>query len=201
MEAYSVIGNIINSGVDCLLLLDCYIPDRFWDLWPLDEGRHVEILAKGETIELSDGTKKTDDPGDFTFQIVATLDKFVKEIDGAFGGYRAPITLPGILVKNDTFKKSGKEISGRIRRINLQGKKAKRLFVFRPELIRKTHKLRFFVKMKRTEGASETASEHTSEELAEHVDPINDDGGGTFFSDEGLGEMCDEQGEDNAETV
>lgn len=220
MDAFKLIQAIIDAEIDCLILLDAYIPDRFHDMWRPTTS-NVEILAKGETVEMANGKKMENDPGDFSYQIVKTLDAFVKEIDGrkcvkcgtvekryergcgepiqkcdvpdckgrlvkcGFAGYQAALSLPELLIKHDTFIRNSKEISGRIRRIDIHRGKAEKRFVILPGKVRKTGKIEFVAKCK-VEPEEATPGQEEVEAVKANDGPQRE---GTVFMDEGLADM------------
>ena len=74
-KAYKIIDAIIKSGTDALILLDCYIPDKFQDKWKAGSGT-VRILARGEELQDTNGHKL---PGaDWTTAMVQSVDEFVR---------------------------------------------------------------------------------------------------------------------------
>ncbi|EMC96982.1 hypothetical protein BAUCODRAFT_23388 [Baudoinia panamericana UAMH 10762] len=185
VDAYELIGMLSDTKPDCMLLLDAYIPDRFWDKPTVRKAtNNFEIIAKGETLARGEHHKGVADPGDSTNQLIYVLGRFVKEIQdrcseckapsnwrievdfkdwkenpfecnhcgcdklrrAAFGGYKHIISLPELMIKNDTFKRSERQISARIRRVDLYGGEPNRRVVLDPCDVRATGKIRFWVK-------------------------------------------------------
>ncbi|KAK4539811.1 hypothetical protein LTR36_010345 [Oleoguttula mirabilis] len=182
IDAYELIQTIIAQRVDCLLLLDCYIPDRFHDKWKPSRG-NVEIIATGQAAQHSDGKLYGNDPGNFTTCLVSMLDTFVNHIDTEYKGHHAPKSIPNLLA----MKPMRTKMSANPRRIWInKTKKTKKgnatvveRLVILPDKIRETGKVQFFSKQIQGPGTPG---------LLEEVEG----GDGESHEDEGVGGMVEE---------
>lgn len=226
IDAYELVQAIIDTKRDCLILLDAYIPDRFHDLWR-NSASVVQIVAKGQTREDTDGNRVSHDPGDFTHSLVGTIDAFLRAINGPvqldtrlvcttenFGGYQKPLTLPELLIKRDTARASryrdvdsddeeaervrlDKKMSSTIRRIQPIGTPGH--FVIAPRHVRATKKIEFFYRPKQGHAESITTVKNTAAEFkAEKAE--SSDGESQEDQDEGV-DVSDSSEQEEAKVV
>lgn len=141
----------VDSGIDVVLLLDCFIADRYHDKWKPDN-KHatniVEIIARGQHMQRSDG-RIINYIDDFTQNLCADLRNFVEKINipakqGGYAGWTAPLSILNLLARNT-------QMTANPRRIWLQRTRARDTrhvsrFVMLPDDIRKTGRIRFFQK-------------------------------------------------------
>ncbi|KAK5133176.1 hypothetical protein LTR08_008112 [Meristemomyces frigidus] len=184
--AYEIIQAIIDSGVDCLLLLDCYIPDRFHHKWKPGPG-NVEIIATGQPLQSSDGKACAHDPGNFTTCLVNMTDNFVKHIQTDYKGHHAPKSIPGLLA----MKPMRNRMSANPRRIWInKTRKTKQgnmriveRFVILPDNIRETGKAGLFAKCIQGPSMPGLLENHGGRTAGE----------GVLHEDEGVGDMVEEE--------
>ncbi|KAK5125497.1 hypothetical protein LTR85_000608 [Meristemomyces frigidus] len=190
IDAYELIQTIIDSRVDCLLLLDCYIPDRFQDKWKPSRG-NVEIIATGQLLQHSDGKLYGNDPGNFTTCLVRMMDNLVKQIGTEYKGHHAPKSIPDVLA----MKAVRQKMSANPRRIWInKTKKTKKgnqtvveRLVILPDHIRETGKVQFFSKRIQGPGMPGLLGAGLGEGEGE-----GESGDGELHEDEGFGGMVEE---------
>ncbi|CAK4018102.1 Hypothetical predicted protein [Lecanosticta acicola] len=98
---YDSVQIMIESGIHCVFLFDGYIPERFKDAWKSkDCDSHVEIIARGEMMQMTDESRMEDDKGDFSTCLFEDLDTFVTEIDTTYSRYHKPLSIAELLSRN-----------------------------------------------------------------------------------------------------
>ncbi|KAF2172803.1 hypothetical protein M409DRAFT_16763 [Zasmidium cellare ATCC 36951] len=120
VNAYDLIQLFYDSGLNIMLILDCYIPTRFEEKWNVrsDGKGNVEIIARGERVQTAKGKAIQGHRSDFTDNMIKDLKTFVNDIekpgrDGGYGGYHAPMSLSQLMRSNTFLAANPKRIFDR----------------------------------------------------------------------------------------
>ena len=140
-----------------MFILDAFIPSRFASKYLLhgkdgedsENSANVEIIARGCQMQRPDGTVLEGGKDDFTSNVCADLDRFVRLIDvpgkqGGFQGHKAPKSIPILLRSNKNLTDNPRRIW--LKRTRMGGEESVSRMVMVPADIRKTGKISWFLK-------------------------------------------------------
>lgn len=85
------------SKADVMMLLDCYIPSRFFDKWTRKHAM-TEILARGGPSQCPDGTLTEEVESDFTVRLVRNMKALVRNIKTY--NRRAPLSIAQLMAND-----------------------------------------------------------------------------------------------------
>ena len=186
IPAYELISRIIQTDVNCLMLLDCYIPTRWGQKWTPGSGT-FEILASGRPFEHVNGKKAENDPGDFTRNICVMIDRLVKGINTDFKGYKKPLSIPYLLKNNVSM--SANPIPFRFKKTEDDDETVGRRIVFNPGRIREDKTIQLFSR----EGTGRYKKRKLeADNCYEEAGPVVTED--EVLADEGVADVVEEEG-------